>query len=394
MRPLAVGAALVVAGTIAIGLALLALVLIAAGGAATSVAPVAKVAPSAQALADIPPNLLPMFVDEATRCDGLPWTVLAAISRVESDHGRAGGSSIGADGVDAPPIIGVALDGTNGTERTVDTDGGRWDRDTMWDHAVGPFQFTPSAWRIFGSDASGDGVADPNNFNDALPAMRRRLCPEGHIVDVAAAVGAYNDSDTYLAAVLEWSHRYTAPKPSTTNAHYGLPVAPEMVDETALVQPHHDYPAWDLGVPVGTPVFAVTDGTVVTATTAGVYPTDPNRCGSTVVIAGGDGADYVYCHLSKVTVTSGQQLDAGTLIGLSGGRPGAVGAGNTTGPHVHLGVRVDGASVCPQPLLLAIERGRSIVPSAAPSNGCVAGEPLTDWPRWLTDHQLDSAATP
>ena len=389
MKVAAAIATLVFGGTATLVLSLIGFVTIAADGTTLSVSSGSLIVPSADALADIPPILLPLFVDEASGCDGLRWTVLAAISRVESNHGRIGGSAIGADGVASPPIIGIALDGTNSTERVVDTDGGRWDHDTIWDHAIGPFQFVPSSWRIFGGDANGDGVADPNNVFDALPAARRRLCPEGRIVDTAAAVRAYNDSDAYVAAVLDWSQRYAVPKPST-DERYALPVAAEFVDETALARPHHDYPAWDIGVPVGTPVFAVTDGTVITATTAGVYPSDPNRCGSTVVIAGDDGADYVYCHLSDVAVTSGQQLSAGVRIGLSGGQPGAAGAGNTTGAHLHLGIRVSGTSICPQPLLVAINRDQPIAPSKAPSDGCVVGEPLTDWPRWLADRPLQN----
>jgi hypothetical protein len=77
---------------------------------------------------------------------------------------------------------------------------------------------------------------------------------------------------------------------------------------------------------------------------------------------------------------------AGQQIGLSGGAPGAVGAGNTTGPHLHLAVRTDGTPVCPQPLLLAIAIGRPMAPFAAPSTGCVTGATTTDWPRWLDLH--------
>ena len=120
-------------------------------------------------------------------------------------------------------------------------------------------------------------------------------------------------------------------------------------------------------------------GTVVTAVGVGVYPTDSNLCGATVAIAGVDGAHYIYCHLAEILVTTGQTTSAGTLIGLSGGQPGAVDAGNTTGPHLHLAVRVDGTSVCPQPLLLATYRQQPFAPSAAPTTGCIDNEPLTDW---------------
>ncbi|MFN0029304.1 MAG: M23 family metallopeptidase, partial [Acidimicrobiales bacterium] len=124
---------------------------------------------------------------------------------------------------------------------------------------------------------------------------------------------------------------------------------------------------------------AMVNGTVVTATAAGIYPTDPNRCGTTIAIAGHDGAHYLYCHLSQLAVTPGQAITAGTLIGLSGGQPGTPGAGNTTGPHLHLAIRVNGTAICPQLLLLATYRQQPFAPTAAPTAGCVDGAPLTDW---------------
>jgi hypothetical protein len=375
-------AALLMSGLVGLVFALIGLVSIAAGGAGAGGAVTALANPSQVALDDIPAILLPLFISDAQACLGLPWPVLAGISRVESDHGRRGGATIGPDGIVAPAIIGGALDGTGGTARITDTDDGIWDHDQVWDRAVGPFQFIPSSWRVFGGDGNGDGIADPNNVFDAVPAMRRHLCPEGHLSDVPAAIYGYNHSDAYVAEVLAWAQRYTGALSvsSTAAAGHALPVPATLVDENALTQPHHDYPAWDLAVPVRTPAFAMVDGTVVTATSAGIYPADPNKCGTTVAIAGVDGAHYIYCHLSQLAVTAGQSVTAGTLLGLSGGQPGAPGAGRSTGPHIHLAVRVQATSVCPQPLLLATYRQQPFAPSAAPTTGCIDGEPLTDWP--------------
>lgn len=364
--------------------ALVGLVTVAAG-AGSAAASVTVSSPSDEAVADIPSLLLQLFIAEAQQCDGLPWTVMAGISKVESDHGRFAGASIGPEGVARPLIIGIALDGSNGTARIPDTDDGSLDGDTVWDRAVGPFQFIPSSWRIFGTDRNGDGIADPHNIHDAVAAMRRHLCPDGRIVDIEAAILDYNRSDEYVDAVLEWADAYTGPLASAALpiAGYALPVNPQLVDNQQLVSPHHDYPAWDLGLPVGTPLFAMTAGTITNAAPAGVYPTDPNRCGTTVNLAGVDGAVYTYCHISQLAVRAGQVVGAGTLVGLSGGQPGTLGAGNTTGPHLHLGIRVDGAAVCPQPLLLAIARQTPINPAVAPAAGCVQGRPTTDWPAWL-----------
>ncbi|MFP4636550.1 MAG: hypothetical protein ACLFRD_11865, partial [Nitriliruptoraceae bacterium] len=75
-------------------------------------------APSATARADIPEAMLTLYQQAAEqRCRGLPWPVLAAVGKVESDHGRIGGTQLTPDGRFAPPIIGPALDGNNGLRR-------------------------------------------------------------------------------------------------------------------------------------------------------------------------------------------------------------------------------------------------------------------------------------
>jgi len=122
---------------------LIASVVVAAGGAGSASAAVTVSNPSEEALEDIPPILLRLFIAEAQQCPGLPWTVMAGISKVESNHGRFAGSTLGPDGVLRPSIIGIPLDGTNGTARIPDSDDGRWDGDAVWDRAGGPFQFIP-----------------------------------------------------------------------------------------------------------------------------------------------------------------------------------------------------------------------------------------------------------
>ncbi|MGO2112185.1 MAG: murein transglycosylase, partial [Pseudoclavibacter sp.] len=71
------------------------------------------------------------------------WNTLAGIGWVESHHGSLQGGAIDADGVARPSIVGIPLDGKNGTMAIPDTDGGELDGDTTWDRAVGPMQFIP-----------------------------------------------------------------------------------------------------------------------------------------------------------------------------------------------------------------------------------------------------------
>lgn len=142
---------------------------------------------------------------------GLGWNTLAGIGLVESDHGRHGGSSIGADGTATPPILGIALDGTR-SARIPDTDGGAIDGDAEFDRAVGPMQLIPQTWVNWHVDGNGDGVEDPQNIDDAVIAAANYLCRASPDMVSAegwrAGVGAYNDSLSYIRAVADAANRY------------------------------------------------------------------------------------------------------------------------------------------------------------------------------------------
>jgi len=143
---------------------------------------------------------------------GLGWNTIAAIGSVESDHGRHGGAVLGADGYSEPAIRGAALDG-NGVQAIPDTDGGRWDADTVWDRAVGPMQFIPSTWSRWGSDGNGDGDSNPNQIDDAALAAARYLCASGSVAAAdawRAAVFSYNNLDSYVDEVARRANEYAA----------------------------------------------------------------------------------------------------------------------------------------------------------------------------------------
>jgi hypothetical protein len=131
----------------------------------------------------------------------LSWVTIAGLARIESNHGRYRGAVIAETGKVTPPIIGVPLDGTGGNRTIGDTDGGVLDGDTSLDRAVGPLQFIPSTWAKWRSDGNGDGVADPNNIDDAALAAGRYLCAGGRDLATGpgwrSAVLSYNNSDEY-----------------------------------------------------------------------------------------------------------------------------------------------------------------------------------------------------
>ena len=134
----------------------------------------------------------------------LPWTLLAAIGRVESDHGRYAGSVLATDGVSRPAIIGVALNGKGPVAAIHDTDGGKLDGDEKWDRAVGPMQFIPSTWAWAGRDGDGDGDKNPHDIDDAALSAADYLCAGADLRDsdaMDAAILRYNPSDYYVALV-------------------------------------------------------------------------------------------------------------------------------------------------------------------------------------------------
>ncbi|MCW2785487.1 MAG: hypothetical protein JWP74_2004 [Marmoricola sp.] len=153
------------------------------------------------------------IIDSADAGCNLPWELLAAIGRVESDHGRSGGNVLAADGVAEPGIYGVTLNGRNNTRTVADTDAGEVDGNRFFDRAVGPMQFLPSTWSVVKVDADGDGKRDPQDINDAALAAAVYLCSGSG--DLAtregqqAAVYRYDHSRAYVNLVLRLVDAYS-----------------------------------------------------------------------------------------------------------------------------------------------------------------------------------------
>src|SRR4051794_20677445 len=154
------------------------------------------------------------IIDAADKGCNIDWPLIAAIGRVESNHGRYGGNTLDANGVSRPGIYGIPLDGSNGTQKIPDTDAGQYDRDPQYDRAVGPLQFIPATWSVVGVDGDGDGKRNPQDIDDAALATAVYLCSGKEDLSTTqgqrSAVYRYNHSQAYVNLVLSIMRAYAS----------------------------------------------------------------------------------------------------------------------------------------------------------------------------------------
>ncbi|MGE0296948.1 NlpC/P60 family protein [Pseudonocardia sp.] len=154
--------------------------------------------PSAAATADIPPDYLRLY-RAATTCPGLDWAVLAAIGKIETDHGRS------------------TLPGVHAGENPAG--------------AAGPMQFLAPTFTAVTArhPPPPGGSTPPSRYNphDAIHAAAAYLCDSGAPARLADAIHAYNPSRAYVTAVLAQAARYrgTAPTNGAAAARTALEYA-------------------------------------------------------------------------------------------------------------------------------------------------------------------------
>jgi len=188
-----------IAGLLMLPLALAALSAGIFGGLAGQLqggAPFGKFAPSALALRDIPPGYLRTYQAAGSSVGG--WEYLAAIGKIETDHGRSRAPGV-RSGVNA------------------------------FGCCSGPMQFSvvgsPSTWDSYGVDGNHDGKTSPFDPEDAIPAAARYLQASGAPADWDAAIFAYNHAAWYVAQIKLWAERYRGPATSLAGLPAGSAVS-------------------------------------------------------------------------------------------------------------------------------------------------------------------------
>ena len=162
---------------------------------------------------------------------------------------------------------------------------------------------------------------------EAEEAKRLR---EEQAAAAAAAASSSGGGSSYTAAssgnVVSGSGYFTHPCPGMTyqSSYFG-----EIREFEVGGHKGNDYAA-----PAGTPTYAAAAGTVVIAGWS-------NSAGNWVVINHGNGLVTKYMHHSSLCVSAGQYVEKGQQIGYVGS------TGQSTGPHLHFQVELDGVAVSP-----------------------------------------------
>lgn len=160
--------------------------------------------PSALARRDIPLEYLRLYV-QAARASGVDWAVLAAIGKVECNHGR-----------DPDPSC-TRVGAANAAG------------------AAGPMQFLAPTWERYGRDGDGDGNASRWDPADAIYSAAAYLSANGAPRETSRAIFAYNHARWYVSEVEDWAARYRSSSAGVARSSTAARDAPAaaLIDATA-----------------------------------------------------------------------------------------------------------------------------------------------------------------
>ena len=178
-------------GVAAIGAILLIPVLIAAGVSGAISAVFGRSSqPSETALADVPADYLALYREAAGACPRLDWSILAAIGKIESNHGRS------------------TLPGVSSSENSAGAGGPMQFLSGSFDGVLARHQLPPG------------GATPPSRYNphDAIHAAGFYLCDNGAPTDLRRAIFAYNHATWYVDKVLAQARDYAQAQPAVLPA--------------------------------------------------------------------------------------------------------------------------------------------------------------------------------
>jgi len=215
--------------------------------------------------------------------------------------------------------------------------------------------------RVGGTLASmGTGAAIGAGVGSVVPVLGTGVgAVVGTVVGgIAGFLGSGGPSDHGNFGIGGSSEPTSYPSPVPAKTPITSPFGPRDNSKHPGISANHR--GIDFGTPVGTSLTAVAPGVV------SVIGNDPDGYGSWIEIKHEDGTASRYGHLSQTNVSKGQEVKPGQVVAKSGGKPGAAGAGSSTGPHVHFEIlNQKGVKVDPAPYLSGSPAGP--VESATPT---------------------------
>lgn len=229
----------------------------------------------------------------------------------------------------------------------------------------------------YGTDGDGDGLADPKNEVDAIFSAAKYLAHNGMADgNIDRAILAYNHSQVYLKMVKDYAQQFTEPVTGGNRAQIPTCQEDRGTESFYLGTVGNDW-GWPLpqskGVIISSPysygtcdgngrcnhggidfasptingdyVVATQDGIAYGRVQVGINGL--TGCGYYTLIKHGNGVETYYCHLIEPSPIpkTGKRVKKGDVVGRVGS------TGNSTGPHLHYQVKVNGRITNPLPYL-------------------------------------------
>lgn len=277
------------------------------------------------------------------------WAVLAAIGITESTNGTYPlGIVSSAGAVGWMQFMPATWSGWSNPkalkdEKAIIAAMSKYDKDNLPSPNAGglPYDTDPASIELYngyGTDGDGDGYADPYNPVDAIfsaaKMLKANLRGEDKVHDYEDALYIYGgNSRDYATGILKLASElalYQMPASDglwPVESKYPITTPFGATNRELWISGKHT--GVDFPCPSGSPLYAVFDGQITMAQPSG-------RSGMMISMTDGKGTTVRYAHLSKFLVQPGDYVEQGEVIGLSGS------TGNSTGPHLHFEVYVNG----------------------------------------------------